>query len=99
MRFFVLPIFDGVIMDGHPIYWVVDAGGPRLKILDGQNKNKNKNKKQKQKQKQNKTNKQTKIKKSHLLFSFLVRIVLLLHLIGGIYLSKNYYIISLVSFE
>ena len=27
-------------------------------------------------------------KKSHLLFSFLVRIVLFLHLIGGIYLSK-----------
>ena len=23
---FVLPIFDGVIMDGHPIFWVVDAG-------------------------------------------------------------------------
>ena len=23
---FVLPIFDGVIMDGHPILWVVDAG-------------------------------------------------------------------------
>ena len=28
-------------------------------------------------------------KKSHLLFSFLVRIVLFLHFIGGIYLSKN----------
>ena len=27
-------------------------------------------------------------KKSHLLFSFLVRIVLFLHFIGGIYLSK-----------
>ena len=26
MRFFVLPIFDGVIMDGHPIFWAVDAG-------------------------------------------------------------------------
>ena len=26
MRFFVLPIFDGVIMDSHPIFWVVDAG-------------------------------------------------------------------------
>ena len=26
MRFFVLPIFDGVIMDVHPIFWVVDAG-------------------------------------------------------------------------
>ena len=26
MRFFVLSIFDGVIMDGHPIFWVVDAG-------------------------------------------------------------------------
>ena len=23
--FFVLPIFNGVIMDGHPIFWVVDA--------------------------------------------------------------------------
>ena len=66
MRFFVLPIFDGVIMDGHPII-------PRLKycipihydtIEDGQNK------------------------KSHLLLSFLVRNVLFLHFIGGIYLSK-----------
>ena len=28
-------------------------------------------------------------KKSHLLFSFLVRIVLFLHFVGGIYLSKN----------
>ena len=72
MRFFVLPIFDGVTMDGHPIFWVVDAP-PRLKycmpihydtIEDGQNK------------------------KSHLLFSFLVRIVLFLHFIGRIYLSK-----------
>ena len=26
MRYVVLPIFDGVIMDGHPIFWVVDAG-------------------------------------------------------------------------
>ena len=26
MRIFVLPIFDGVIMDGHPIFWVVNAG-------------------------------------------------------------------------
>ena len=26
MRFFVLSIFDGVIMDGHPIFSVVDAG-------------------------------------------------------------------------
>ena len=26
MRFFVLPIFDGVIMDGHPMFLVVDAG-------------------------------------------------------------------------
>ena len=60
---FVVTIFDGVIMDGHP----------RLKycmpvhydtIEDGQNK------------------------KAHLLFSFLVRIVLFLHFIGGIYLSK-----------
>ena len=25
MRFFVLPIIDGVIMDGHPVFWVVDA--------------------------------------------------------------------------
>ena len=76
MRLFVLPIFDGVIMDGHP---------PRLKywmpihydtIEDGQNK------------------------KSHLLFSFLVRIVLFLHFIGGIYLSKIFHnIISLVSFK
>ena len=37
MRFFVLPIFDGVIMDGHPIF---NRGGyrlrrhPPLKILD-----------------------------------------------------------------
>ena len=74
MRFFVLPIFDGAIMDGYPM-----GGGcrhsrpPQLKywmpihydtIEDGQNK------------------------KSHLLFSFLVRIVLLLHFSGGIYLSK-----------
>ena len=57
-------------MDGHPIYWVVDAGGPRLKILDGQNKNKNKNKKQKQKQKQNKT-KQTN-KKNQKISSFIL---------------------------
>ena len=33
-------------------------------------------------------------KKSHLLFSFLVRIVLFLHFIGGIYLSNNYIITS-----
>ena len=26
MTLFVLPIFDGVIMDGHPIFWVVDVG-------------------------------------------------------------------------
>ena len=26
MRFFVLPIFDGVIKDGRQIFWVVDAG-------------------------------------------------------------------------
>ena len=26
MRFFILPIFDGIIMDGYPIFWVVDAG-------------------------------------------------------------------------
>ena len=26
MRFFVLPIFDGVIIDGHPIFLVVDTG-------------------------------------------------------------------------
>ena len=26
MRFFVSRIFDGVIMDGHPIFSVVDAG-------------------------------------------------------------------------
>ena len=26
MRFVVLPIFDGVIIDGHPLFWVVDAG-------------------------------------------------------------------------
>ena len=25
-RVFVLPIFDGVIMDGHSIFWVVDTG-------------------------------------------------------------------------
>ena len=71
MRFFVLPIFDGVIMDGHPIFWVVDA--PRFKywmpihydtIEDRQNK------------------------KSHLLCSFLVRIVSFLHFISRIYLSK-----------
>ena len=58
---FVLPIFDGVIINGHPIFWVVDAGVPRIKywmpihydtIEDGQSK------------------------KSHLLFSFLARIVL-----------------------
>ena len=76
MRFFILPIFDGVIMDGHPIFeWWMQAYpvSTMIKILDthplrhfedGQNK------------------------KSHLLFSFLVRIVLFLHLIGGIYLSK-----------
>ena len=73
MRFFVLPIFDGVIMDGHPIFWVVDTGVHHSKywmpihydtIEDGQNK------------------------KSHLLFSLLVGIVSLMHFIGGIYLSK-----------
>ena len=26
MKFFVLYVFDGVIMDGRPIFWVVDAG-------------------------------------------------------------------------
>ena len=31
MGFFVLPIFDGVIMDGHPIFWVVST---TIKILD-----------------------------------------------------------------
>ena len=70
MRFFVLPVFDGVIMDGHPIFSVI----PRLKYWmpihydtneDGQNK------------------------KSHLLFSFLVRFMLFLHFISGIYLYKN----------
>ena len=69
MRFFVLPIFDGVVIDGHPI---LRRHPPRLKywmpihydIEDGQNK------------------------KYHLLFSFLVRIVLFLHFIGRIYLSK-----------
>ena len=77
MRFFVLLIFDGVIMDEHPIF---GSGGcrhsqypPRLKywmpihydtIEDGQNK------------------------KSHLLFPFLVRIVLILYFIGGIYCQK-----------
>ena len=38
-------------------------------------------------------------KKSYLLLSFLVRIVLFLHFIGGIFCQKYYYIISLVSFE
>ena len=33
MGFFVLPIFDGVIMDGHPIFWVVDAGVSILDLL------------------------------------------------------------------
>ena len=26
MRFLVLPIFDGVVMDKHPIFCLVDAG-------------------------------------------------------------------------
>ena len=39
-------------------------------------------------------------KKSHILFSFLVRIVLFLPFIGGGFVcQKYYYIISLVSFE
>ena len=55
----VLPIFNGVIMDGHPIF--------RTTIIilnDGQNT------------------------RSHLLFSFLFKIVLFLHFIDVIYLSK-----------
>ena len=63
--FFVLHIFDGVIMDGHPIFWVVDAGIASI---------------------------HHDYKKSHLLFSFLVRIVLFLHLICEIYLSKILFI-------
>ena len=44
---YVLPIFDGVLMDGHPIFWVVDAGVAGIEIFvaihydtiqDGQNK-------------------------------------------------------------
>ena len=31
---FVLPVFDGVLMDGHPINWVVDAGVSTIEILD-----------------------------------------------------------------
>ena len=64
MRFFVLPIFDGVkdeIFCFAHLRWCYihyDA------IEDGQNK------------------------KPHLLFSFLVRIVLFLHFIGRFYLSK-----------
>ena len=34
MRFFVLPIFGGVIMDGPPIFRVVDAGLAGIQILD-----------------------------------------------------------------
>ena len=64
MRFFVLPIFDGVKMDGHPPllkYWMPIHCDT---IEDGQNK------------------------KINHLFSLLVRIVLVLHFTGGIYLSK-----------
>ena len=77
MSCFFLPIFHSVIMDWHPIFWVVDAGVagihqdwnigcPSIMI----------------------PLKMDKTKKSHLLFAFLVRIVLFLHFIGGIYLSK-----------
>ena len=80
MIFFVLSIFDGVIMDGHPIFSVVDArllAGIRHDfkywmpihydtIKDGQNK------------------------KSHLLFSFLVRIVSLCILSAGFICQKYY---------
>ena len=65
MRFFVLPIFDGVIMDGYPnILIVVDTGYAGIRHS-----------------------------------KFLVRIVLFLHFIGRIYLSKYYNIISLASLE
>ena len=73
MRFFVLPIFDGVVMDILSGECRRSRYPPRLKywmpihydtIEDGQNK------------------------KINLLFSFLVRIVLFLHFIGGIYLPK-----------
>ena len=30
MFFFLLPIFDHVIMDGHPIFWVVDTGAANI---------------------------------------------------------------------
>ena len=56
--FLVLPIFDGVIMDGHPIFWVVDAGVVGF-------------------------HHDTRCPPQ-----FLVRIVLFLHFIGRIYLSK-----------
>ena len=73
MRFFVLPIFDGVIVDGHPIFWVVDAGVDTIKILDAHPLWHHR--------------RWTKQKISSFI-PFLVRIVLFLHFIGGIYLSK-----------
>ena len=78
MRFFVFSIFDGVIMDGHPIFWEVDAGvagihhDKNIWCPSIMTPSKMENKKQ----------------KSHLLFSFLVRIVLLLHLSGDLFVKN-----------
>ena len=85
MIVFVLPIFDGVIINGHPICSVVDvAVPPQLKywmpihydtIEDEQNK------------------------KSHLLFSFLVKIVLFCILSMEFIAINIITSFSLVSFE
>ena len=64
-----------VIMDGHPIFWV-RRHPPWLKYWMPIHYD------------TSHTIEDGQNKKSHLLFSFLVRIVLFLHLIGGIYLSK-----------
>ena len=83
MRF--LATFDVVIMDGHPIFWVEDVG------VAGIHHNQNIGCYYTIEDGQN--------KKSHLVFSFLVRNVLFLHFISRICLSKYYNIISLASFE
>ena len=84
MKFFVLPIFDG---------WASNilSGGcrrsrypPRLKYWIPIHYD---------------TIEDGQNKKSHLLFSFLVRIVYFLILSVGFICQKYYYIISLVSFE